>query len=227
RLGLAVQYNLPTLKQVHESVVGVGADLSQSFSLMLGHVERELHAEPYSLEEVARELGMTADTVQAKYIAGIKIEAAGFKLHARAKHVFAEAQRVYAFRDIAVGQSSDFLKEAGALMNASHESCRDVFGCSCPELDELTSLCRQAAVTLLTVSRAQGAFGSRLTGAGWGGCTVSLIAADRAPEFIDQIREKYYFKHWPEWRNDKAALERLDGFLFASPACIGALTITL
>ena len=52
-------------------------------------------------------------------------------------------------------------------MRASHESCRDRYDCSCPELEDLIS-CAQKA----------GALGSRLTGAGWGGCSVHLLRSD-------------------------------------------------
>lgn len=65
-------------------------------------------------------------------------------------------------------------------MNESQESCASMYECSCPELDELTRLACEA-----------GAYGSRLTGAGWGGCTVSLVAEDCVENFIRKISQSY------------------------------------
>jgi galactokinase len=86
------------------------------------------------------------------------VEATHFQLYKRAKHVYSEALRVLQFRDICLKdagdiQSAEPLKEIGAQMNDSQESCASQFECSCLELDDLVSL-----------ARAAGAFGSRLTG---------------------------------------------------------------
>ena len=69
-------------------------------------------------------------------------------------------------------------------MNDSQKSCSSLFDCSCPELDTLVSLSIQV-----------GAFGSQLTGTGWGGCTISLVAEDKVEEFIEKV-SKMYLKVW-------------------------------
>ena len=87
-------------------------------------------------------------------------------------------------------------------MNSSQESCRDFFNCSCKALDEMTSLALK-----------NGAYGSRLTGAGWGGCTVSLVAADKIDAFIFSMKKEYYQKLLPNVSlNDTI----LDQYIFAS-----------
>ena len=87
-------------------------------------------------------------------------------------------------------------------MNSSQDSCRDLFNCSCPALDEMTSLALK-----------YGAYGSRLTGAGWGGCTVSLVAADKIDEFIASMKREYYKKKLPNIMMDDPVL---DQYIFSS-----------
>jgi len=58
-------------------------------------------------------------------------------------------------------------------MNASQVSCNILYDCSSEQLNELTKMARES-----------GAVGSRLTGAGWGGCTVSLVENDKLDDFL-------------------------------------------
>ncbi|KAF9330300.1 galactokinase [Podila minutissima] len=147
------------------------------------------------------------------------IRAETFHLYRRAKHVFSEEKRVVQFRDtcekamsqeeagVQVDAKSLFVK-LGGLMDASQTSCHNLFDCSCDELEELTTLARSA-----------GAYGSRLTGAGWGGAAVSLVAEDKVPEFIARIKKEFYGKHHPH-----LTPEQLDAAVFASAPSSGAAT---
>ena len=99
-----------------------------------------------------------------------------FKLYQRALHCYEEAFRVQEFRNIC--ETTQDVQQLGQLMNESHRSCRDLYECSHPKLDELV----KAAV-------ANGAIGSRLTGAGWGGCIVSLVPEDKSQEFESNMNK--------------------------------------
>lgn len=103
-----------------------------------------------------------------------------FKLYQRAKHVYEEAFRVQEFRRIC--ETSKDVELLGQLMIESHESCRDLYECSSPQLDELVALALE-----------NGAIGSRLTGAGWGGCTISLVYEDSADEFEAALSKQCKF----------------------------------
>lgn len=64
-----------------------------------------------------------------------------FKLHQRAKHVYGEAARVQQFQSVCDSEGADSIQTLGELMNQSHASCRDLYECSCPELDQLVDVC--------------------------------------------------------------------------------------
>ena len=147
-----------TLKQVHEAQFGLEGDAVVALEKMVD-ICKVFKNEPYSMREICKELELSEQELRDTFIKGMVIEATEYKLKNRAIHVFSEAKRVYDFKQICSQTSASIsqLEQLGALMNASHSSCRDLFECSCTELDQLTAIATK-----------NGAFGSRLTGAGWG-----------------------------------------------------------
>ena len=96
----------------------------------------------------------------------------------RASHVVRENQRP---RDFAGALRAGDLARAGRAMLDSHESLRDLYEVSCPELD-----------TLVALSMAQpGCHGARLTGAGFGGCIVALVDAASVEAFTSTVPPRY------------------------------------
>lgn len=71
----------------------------------------------------------------------------------------------------------------------------------------------------ICLNREAGALGSRLTGAGWGGCTVSLVRADALDDFICKVTKAYYSKPGRQ--------ERVDEALFATKPGTGAAVLCL
>jgi galactokinase len=99
-------------------------------------------------------------------------------LYKRAAHIVGENSRVW--QAIEALRASD-AAAIGALMNASHESSRTSFENSTPELDMLVDVARSLA----------GVLGSRLTGGGFGGGTVTLVHAAQAEAVAEQIGRAY------------------------------------
>ncbi|MGA8183608.1 MAG: galactokinase [Terriglobia bacterium] len=96
----------------------------------------------------------------------------------RARHVVSENDRVLkAVKDLEQGDLESF----GRLMVASHESLRDDYEVSCRELDVLVDL----------ALKQPGVLGARMTGAGFGGCTVNLVLAGAAESFAEAVQEGY------------------------------------
>ena len=160
--------------------------------------------EGYTRDEIADILGQSVDDLEKRFMTRCPVRAERFKLQQRATHVFSEAMRVLDFRselrfpghddadadaDVAV---SELPARLGRLMNESQRSCRELYECSCPELDEICAVALQA-----------GAYGSRLTGAGWGGCTVHLVPQGSVNEIKTSLEKDYYDKHFPDLTPDQ------------------------
>ena len=92
----------------------------------------------------------------------------------RCSHVVSENMRVL---NASAALGAGDLEEFGALMNASHQSLRDDFEVSCDELDCLVDIAQGT----------DGVLGSRMTGAGFGGCTVTLIHSDAIESLKAQL----------------------------------------
>lgn len=96
----------------------------------------------------------------------------------RARHVISEIQRTT--------EAANMLKNGdyaafGKLMVASHNSLRDDYNVSCNELDELVSAAMDC----------EGVYGSRMTGGGFGGCTVTLLLAKSVDAAVAHMQKKY------------------------------------
>jgi galactokinase len=96
----------------------------------------------------------------------------------RCRHVITEDNRVLAA--VEAFRAAD-LSRFGQLMAEAHASFRDDFEASCPEIDTLVALAVQQP----------GCYGARITGGGFGGCTVNLVAADHVPAFVEAMRAGY------------------------------------
>ncbi|NIR42755.1 MAG: galactokinase [Gemmatimonadetes bacterium] len=167
-------------------------------------VDRELRDSEYNqrrleCEEAARRLAALDDGIAS--LRDVPAEAPTSLLDAlpapldrRARHVVGEIERV---RLAAAALENNETERFGELLFASHRSLRDDFEVSCEELDTLVELGRQAA----------GVIGSRLTGAGFGGCTVNVVSAALVSDFRRYVADGYerlYGRRPRTWVSDPA-----------------------
>jgi len=99
-------------------------------------------------------------------------------LDRRAEHVVYEDRRV---EDSVAALRSGDLERLGREMAASHESLRTMYEVSCPELDTMVRI----------ASKAPGCVGARMTGGGFGGCTVNVVLREDVAAFQEAVRQAY------------------------------------
>ncbi|XP_051888827.1 galactokinase [Pristis pectinata] len=128
--------------------------------------------------EAAKALGK--DSLRDVSMAELKAAKARLdaEVYCRAHHVISEIKRT--------AEGAEALKarnywEFGKLMVQSHNSLRDDYNVSCRELDELVAVAMDG----------EGVYGSRMTGGGFGGCTVTLLEAAAVEKTIQRIKDNY------------------------------------
>lgn len=132
-------------------------------------------------ESAARTLGVTAlrdANLEQLETARTRLDDVTYR---RARHVIGENRRTL---DAAAAMAAGDWNAAGQRMFASHASLRDDFEVSCPELDLLVELAAG-------IGADGGVYGSRMTGGGFGGCTVSLVRTAAVERIRDDIAAAY------------------------------------
>jgi len=138
------------------------------------HADGEYAARRRSCEQAVAELGVRAlrDVEEADLDAALA-RLSTDELRRRVRHIVTEDARVLAAVDIlrehATGPAG--LRAVGPLLTASHDSMRDDFEITVPDVD-----------VLVTAAVAAGAHGARMTGGGFGGCVIALVDTDAADE---------------------------------------------
>ena len=174
------------------------------------HVKRSLASSNYNTRQAECERGVQLLRQKLSGVRALRdVSLAAFKQHQgiltepinkRCRHVVTENARTLA---AAAALKAGNLKEFGKLMGRSHRSLRDDYEVSCPELDFLVK----------TAEAVDGVVGARMTGGGFGGCTVNLVHQSAVEIFREIISREY-----AKWSHTSATL-------YVAPASEGAREI--
>jgi N-acetylgalactosamine kinase len=193
--------------------------LGYSFEQMIELVNSSFNMKgEYTAEQISSEWNVAdpfSIVSDIPHVMDVKNQNKSFELYKRAYHVLTEAKRVHDFKAVCDDAEMDEdtkVQRLGELMNESHLSCHMYYDCSSTQLEEVTQLARDS-----------GALGSRLTGAGWGGCSVSLVRKSILNEFIDKMYT--YYTRERELGKELWITDDLERYLFATSPAQGACII--
>ncbi|MFG0328927.1 MAG: galactokinase [Phycisphaerales bacterium] len=128
----------------------------------------------------------------------------------RARHVVQENRRTL---DAVEALRGGDLVRFGTRMFESHDSLRDAYEVSCPELDALVDLAGEFSESITGKDR--GVFGARMTGGGFGGCVIALVRPDAVPTVTNHLTAGFRARY------------ETSPTIFTTPAVSGAIRIGL
>ncbi|KAI5283900.1 galactokinase [Ascosphaera aggregata] len=204
----ALRYSLRTFHEEFMRKKGcLKEPLEYQLDTIIATASKQLVKEAgYTREEMAEILGIDTGALELQFLSSFPVEAERFKLRQRALHCFKEARRVLEFKACLTRSERLTFKDVeylGQLLDESQSSCRDLYNCSC---DEVNNIC--------AIARRTGALGSRVTGAGWGGATVHMVPVDKIDAVKEALTKEYYRKRFPNITKEKLA----DALIVSKPS---------
>ncbi|XP_050072702.1 N-acetylgalactosamine kinase-like [Anopheles maculipalpis] len=155
--------------------------LGYSLEQMEALVQANLGLNVYSRNDLLMQLEVTEQDFSDNLLTPNTRHSETFKLRQRALHVLQESLRVQQFIETARSNPDDCIPRMKALMKQSHESLRMLYECSHENLDRIVELSEHLGV------------GTRLTGAGWGGCVVALCdGVEESQRFVETLKTEFY-----------------------------------
>jgi galactokinase len=130
-------------------------------------------------ESAAMQLGVPTLRAASNEMLDAVADEMPVRIRMRAQHVIQEIERTERAADALLAGD---LPLFGQFMYESHQTLRDLYEVSCEELDYMVDI----------ASSLPGVFGSRMTGGGFGGCTISLVEAEQAESFRNQLSDRYH-----------------------------------
>ena len=164
---------------------------SDEYSILIinSNVKHSLTSGEYSKRraecEIAAEI-LNVDTLRQASMVQLEESASRMDpiIFRRARHVIGEIERT---QQAALAMKAGDWATVGELMLASHNSLRDDYEVSCKELDVLVEL-------MMELGGSEGVVGTRMTGGGFGGCTVSVVPIRKVDDLIAGVSQRYIEK---------------------------------
>ncbi|CAX44459.1 galactokinase, putative [Candida dubliniensis CD36] len=177
--------------------------------------------EGYTIDQCLSLLDLSLDQFKSKYLQAYPVKFDVLKLYQRAKHVYQESLRVLeTLKLLSSTQSSSnntkddeesFLIKFGELMNQSQS-----------DLDKLNESSNEKLNEICSIALQNGSYGSRITGAGWGGSIVHLTTLDKSKQLIQGLIENYYQLEFPDIKLD----ELMNDAIIDSKPSMGSCIVT-
>ncbi|CCG22443.1 Gal1 galactokinase [Candida orthopsilosis Co 90-125] len=161
-----------------------------NMSKMIDVVEKILSEKKgYTVKQCCQELGITPKDFHSRYLKKIPVKFDVLKLYQRSLHVYRESLRVLQTLQLLstpIDDDAKFFQTFGSLMNESQH-----------DLDVLNESSNAKLNEVCSIALKNGAYGSRVTGAGWGGSIVHLTSTENLQKLTNSLIDAYYKREFP------------------------------
>lgn len=143
--------------------------------------------EGFTTEEAYTALDSNREDFHARFLTKFNVKYEKLKLYKRAKHVFLDSLNVFKVLKLLSKETDDnFMVDLGKILNDSQQTSIENIENSTPEINAVCEIALK-----------NGSYGSRVTGAGWGGSVVHVTTSDKIDQLYKALSEQYYEKKFP------------------------------